>query len=320
MTVSQWLDIWTAEYLGGVKPRTVESYNATVKNHIKPAIGATKLESLTVHQLQKMLNDLERGSANKKPMSAKTIKNVHGVIHRALQQAVAVGHIRYNPANACILPHIEKPDIKPLDDQAIGDFLKEIRGHNLEQVFLVTLFTGLRRSEVLGLKWDCVDLNNGTLTIKRQLQKIPNVHNEYQLLSPKNGKGRTITAAPTVVQALRSQKITQTEQRLKAGPLWNEAGFVFTDDTGHFIPPHVLYRSFKSIAASIGHPDARFHDLRHTYAVSSLRAGDDIKTVQANLGHHAAAFTLDIYGHVTEKMKQDSANRMEQFIKYVSSQ
>ncbi len=108
------------------------------------------------------------------------------------------------------------------------------------------------------------------------------------------------------------------EARLKAGPLWQEEGLVFTDEVGHRLSPNMVYHNYKRLVASIGLPEARLHDLRHSYAVASLRAGDDIKTVQSNLGHHTAAFTLDVYGHVTEEMKRASADRMEKFIQSVS--
>lgn len=127
-----------------------------------------------------------------------------------------------------------------------------------------------------------------------------------------------ITAAAFVVNALKRHKVRQTEARLKAGPLWQEEGFVFTDEVGHRLSPNTVYHNYKRLVASIGLPEARLHDLRHSYAVASLRAGDDIKTVQSNLGHHTAAFTLDVYGHVTEEMKRASAERMEKFIQGVS--
>ena len=127
-----------------------------------------------------------------------------------------------------------------------------------------------------------------------------------------------ITPAAFVVDALKRHKVLQTEARLKAGPLWQEEGLVFTDEVGHRLSPNTVYHNYKRLVASIGLPEARLHDLRHSYAVASLRAGDDIKTVQSNLGHHTAAFTLDVYGHVTEEMKRASADRMEKFIQGVS--
>ena len=176
----------------------------------------------------------------------------------------------------------------------------------------------MRRGEVLGLTWDCVDLSRGTILINRQLQNIPGKPGEFHLVPTKNGKGRTITAAASVVDLLKRHRAQQNEMRLKAGALWNDSNFVFTDELGKHLAPSTVYHNYKQIVASIGIPAARFHDLRHSYAVAAIRAGDDIKTVQGNLGHHTAAFTLDVYGHVTEEMKQASADRMEQFIKGVS--
>ena len=110
-------------------------------------------------------------------------------------------------------------------------------------------------------------------------------------------------------------------QRLKAGPLWsNPKNLVFTDELGNHLTKSVVYRTYKSLVKSIGRPEARFHDLRHSYAVAAIRSGDDIKTVQTNLGHATATFTLDVYGHVTDNMKQESAQRMENFIKSVSGE
>ena len=100
--------------------------------------------------------------------------------------------------------------------------------------------------------------------------------------------------------------------------MWEQSGLVFTDEIGHHLSAQTVYLHFKKLAAEAGYPDARFHDLRHSYAVAALQSGIDVKTVQETLGHHTAAFTLDVYGHVTERMKQESANRMEAFIKRVS--
>jgi len=318
MTVSQWLDTWSRDYLGSVKPFTVLNYNQHIKNHIKPALGAVKLEALNAHTIQGFYNSLGKPQGDKPGLSAKTVKCVHGVLHKALSQAVKVGYLRFNPAGACELPRIERKEIKPLDNEEIGAFMKAIQGHRFEAVYLVTLFTGLRRGEVCGLTWDCIDLARGTILVNKQLQNVPGQPGEFRLVSSKNSKGRTITAAPFVVDVLRRHKVQQAEARLKAGPLWKDSGFVFCNEVGDHLSPNTVYHNFKRIAASIGLPDARLHDLRHSYAVASLRAGDDIKTVQGNLGHHTASFTLDTYGHVTEEMKRASADRMEAFIKGIS--
>ncbi len=293
MTVAQWMDIWTAEYLGGVKPRTVDSYKSTVKNQIKPAMGAIRLESL----------------------------NAHGILHKALQQAVSNGYIRFNPADACIIPRAECKELHPLDESQITAFLNAIKGHRFEALFTVTLFTGMREGEVLGLTWDAVDLDKGTLTINKQLQKERGKGGEYHLVTTKNSKGRCITLTPFVLSLMKNVHRQQLEWCLQNACCWNNPmNLVFTNEIGSHLMPHTVYHRFKAVVEAMGCPDVRFHDLRHSYAVAAIRAGDDVKTVQENLRHATASFTLDIYGHVTDQMKQASASRMERFIHSVRGQ
>ena len=314
MTVGQWLDIWTSEYLGAVKPRTVDLYKGVVKTRIKPGLGSVKLETLTPHTVQSYYNGLSKDG-----LAPKTVKNIHGILHKALQQAESNGYIKTNPADSCILPRAIRKELKPLDEDMITTFLKAIQGHQFGNLFTVTLFTGMREGEALGLLWDCVDLTKGTITVDKQLQLIRGSGGQYQMVPTKNSKSRSITLAASVVKVLRDVRRQQLENRLRYGPLWEDSGFVFTDELGHHLSASSVYKSFKKVMEQIGSPETRFHDLRHSYAVAAIKSGDDIKTVQENLGHATAAFTLDIYGHVTEKMKQESANRMEQFIKAVNA-
>lgn len=314
LTVGQWLDTWAEEYLGGVKPLTVSSYKSSIKTHLKPGLGALRLEALSTHTLQAFLNGLEK----EKELSPKTIKNVHGVLHAALQQAVSNGYIRFNPADACVLPRRVKKEIQPLDEDQISAFLKAIKDHPLRDLFEFTLFTGLREGEALGLQWSCVDFQKGTILVNKQLQLVRGSKGEYALVPTKNSKGRSITVAPYVLTILRRARKTQLENRLRYGECWYNSGLVFTDVLGENLKHNTVYKNFKRIVVEMGLPDVRFHDLRHSYAVASIRSGDDVKTVQENLGHATASFTLDTYGHVTEQMKKESANRMEQFIQAVN--
>lgn len=319
MTVGEWLSIWKTEYLNGVRPRTVEAYDCQIRNHIEPALGAIRLEALIPHTIQAFYNTLGQPKKNKSALSAKSIRNIHGILHRALQQAVTNGYIRSNPADPCILPKVERKELKPLDEDDISRFMEAIKGHRFELLYLTTLFTGMREGEVLGLTWDCVDFTRGIVTINKQLQKVLDRVSDYHLVPTKNGKGRVIAPAPFVMDLLKTQRQKQTEWQLLVGPLWdNIDGLVFTDETGRHLCHHTVYQNYKRVAASIGLPASRFHDLRHSFAVASIRAGDDIKTVQGNLGHATASFTLDVYGHVTDQMKQASATRMDQYIKSIS--
>lgn len=321
LTVGEWLDIWQEEYLGSVKPRTADSYRTTVEVHLKPALGAVKLEALTTPMVQKFYNSLQQPAEGRgKPLSGKTVRNVNGVFHRALEQAVEIGYLRQNPATACKLPRAEHPEIRPLDSDTITRFLSVIQGHKFAPIYTVTLFTGMRQGEILGLTWEAVDFDKGVIHITKQLQKTRRGDGSYQLVSPKNGKGRYITPAASVMNVLRAQRRRQALWKLAAGPAWEESNLVFTNELGHNLSAQTVYLHFKKLVAQIGCPDVRFHDLRHSYAVSALQSGDDVKTVQENLGHHTAAFTLDVYGHVTAQMRQASAERMEQFIRSVSGQ
>ena len=314
MTVAQWLDIWVAEYLNSVKPLTKHNYNKQVQKHLKPALGAARLETLDTHTIQRFYNSLIASG-----LSPKTVKNVHGILHCALQQAIACDYIYRNPADACKLPKVTKPEIKPLEPEEIARLLKEAEQDDYCNLFIVAMFTGMRQGELLGLAWECVDFQTGIITVKQQLQcKDGN----YFLETPKSGKNRTILPAPIVMDALRNQMERQQKEQEQAGKMWdNQFNLVFTDALGKYLVRRTVVKHFKKISQRAGiSDDARFHDLRHSFAVSSLYAGDDIKTVQANLGHATAQFTLDVYGHVTQKMRQDSANRMQKFYEQLSSE
>lgn len=319
MSLSNWLNIWLENYIGNVKPYTSRSYHDQVRLHITPALGSVKLTALNTHSIQAFYNNLQKGTDLKRGLSPKTIKNIHGVLHSALKQATVLGYIRFNPADAITLPRIEKPEIKPLQEDDIARFLQVIKGHRFETLYLVDLFTGMRQGEILGLTWDCVDFEDGTILINKQLQKEKKQGGKYVFVSNKNGKARRITPAPSIIMALWEHRRAQTESKLLAGPAWKESNLVFTNEFGEHLTHVTVYKNFKKLITQAGVPEARFHDMRHTYAVASLQAGDDIKTVQENLGHHAAAFTLDVYGHVTDRMKQASAQRMENFINEIKS-
>ena len=314
LKTADWLNTWVEEYIGNVKPATRKSYQDHVRLNIIPYIGAVPLSKLTAAMIQQTYNELQTD----KGLSPKTIKNVHGVLHRALEQAQKMGYIRNNPLAAVTLPRIEKKQIKPLEDDELCAFLKEIRGDPYELVYFVTVFTGLRQGEVLGLTWDCVNFEKHTLLINKQHGKKKGTC-EYCFSSLKNDRPRLIEAADGVMDALKKQQIRQQRwaTRLKDG--WEHSdNLVFTTETGRYLCNQTVYLAFKKVMRRLHLDATRFHDLRHTYAVNSLKSGDDIKTVQENLGHQTAAFTLDVYAHATSSMKHESANRMDQYIHNVT--
>jgi len=306
MNLGEWLTVWEADYLGAVKPYTVASYSAIIKNHIRPALGAVRLDQLDAGTVQRFYNGLD--------LSPKTVKNVHGVLHRALSQAVRLGYIRFNPVEACILPRVEKKEIQPLDEAQTRLFLDAIKGHRYEDLFIVVLFTGLREGEALGLMWDCIDFQRGTILIDKQLQREKKKGGTWIFAPLKNDRARVITPAPFVMDLLKAHRARQQTQERRALDLWEDTGLVFTNELGGHLSTVTVYNDFKKVVKALGLPAVRFHDLRHSYAVAAIRAGDDIKTVQGNLGHATASFTLDVYGHVTDQMRQASAARMNEYI------
>ncbi len=311
-TLGQWLETWLTVYAQHtVKPYTFDNYMRNVNTHIKPALGQIKLSKLSAPQIQQFYNYL----LVEKKLSAKSVKNIHGILHRSLQQAYKVGMIRTNQTEFCEIPRSVRKEIKPMDSNDIGVFLQAVKGHRYELIYLVTLFTGLRQGEVLGLSWDCVDYDRCTLFVNKQLQKTKKVGGEYVLTTTKNSRNRIIAVAPTVMEMLKRQQMLQHEMQIAAGVAWaNKWNLVFTNELGEHLTHLTVYKDFKRIVSDIGMPNVRFHDLRHSYAVAAIESGDDIKTVQTNLGHATASFTLDVYGHVSMKMRVQSAERMEKFI------
>lgn len=322
ITLRRWVEIWLDEYTGDKKYLTVKHYRAACNNHILPALGAVKLSALTVPQIQAFYNALQREG-----LAAKTVRNIHGILTKCLSTAVQVGYLRDNPAQRVTLPKVQRREIVPLTDEQVRAFLQVSAGDEYEILLKVILFTGLREAEAMGLTWDCVDFATGSLRICKQLQKRPLRDGGFTFAPLKNDKARTIHAAGSVMALLERRKREQAAQRLQAGELWEawrtdserETALVFTTATGGHLSPQTVYNHYKKLAAQIGAPESRVHDLRHTFAVLSLQNGDDVKTVQGNLGHATAAFTLDVYGHVSQRMKDDSAQRMERYIQAASA-
>lgn len=313
MKVSQWLDEWLASYTMNIKPATRSAYEEHIRVHIKPSLGDILLKQLSTRDIQQLYTNLLK----ERELSPKTVRNIHGVLHRTLEQAKLLGYVRVNPADAAVTPRVEKKQVETLDAEDIGKFLAAIRGTKYEYPLFVAVFTGLRQGELLGLTWDCVDFEHGMLLINKQHNRVKG-DTEFRFASLKNDKARVLTVADEVIDVLKLQKQRQESWAAALGNGWeNPDNLVFTTEFGRYINNKILYQNFKRIAKNLGKPDLRFHDLRHTYAVNSLRAGDDIKTVQENLGHATASFTLSTYAHATPGMKRESAKRMTAFIRSV---
>lgn len=206
-------------------------------------------------------------------------------------------------------------DLPPENEANVATFIKELDSELYKNLFITALFTGARESEILGLQWACVDFKKNQIVIDKPLLKLKGKHQPYVLASTKSSNSRTVTVASYVMDALKDERVRQAENQIKAyGQFNNPDALVFTDELGKHLVQRTVVKHFKDVAERIGLTKARFHDLRHTYATLSLKNGDSIKDVQSNLGHSSATITLNLYAHVTEDMKQASADRMDAFI------
>ena len=304
-TVGQWMDIWFENYAKiKVRPSSHKTYRGYIENHIKPHIGKVPLNKLTSLQVQtlyrKLLADgrVERTESQNKPkgLSAKTVRNINQVISSAMDFAKSQKLISSNPTDACALPKVEHQEMKTLTTGQLAAFFREAKHSGVFEMYYLELATGLRRGELLGLKWDDIDLESGTIHVKRQISRIDGKVIEAPLKT-KNSY-RTLSIGADAVGILQNQK-----EKI-AGE------YVFPSPNGGPISPDSVLHMLHRVLDRAGLPRLRFHDLRHTFSTLALQNGVDIKTVSGMLGHYSAGFTLDTYAHVTTAAQKEAAKTM----------
>ena len=313
ITVAEWFTTWLNVYMKpSLRPTTWESYRYQVEGHIIPALGHLKLPQLQTAHIQRLYNKkLKSGrlDGRKGGLSPRSIKYIHTVIHSALEQAKKEGMIIINPAEATKLPKQEQKEIKYLDAAEAAIFLATAKESKHFAAFFLALNTGIRRGELLGLRWQDIDFKACQLTVNQGLVRVTGKGLIFQ--EPKTKlSNRVINLAPAVLQVLKEHKAEQNEIRLLAGSAYNaDLDLVFANELGEPICPRAFTRIFERVVKRAG-LDVTFHGLRHTFATIALEQGVDVKTIQETLGHHSAAFTMDVYSSVTAKMKKEAADRV----------
>ena len=310
LKLGEYLDSWLSDSVRDtVRQRTFERYESIVRVHIKPTLGRVKLVALTPNHVRRLYRQkLDSG------LSPRTVNYIHTTLHKALKDAVSDALIPRNAASVKA-PRPERPEIHPLSPEGARKLIAAARetGDRFEALYVLALHCGLREGELLGLKWDDMDLSGATATlqVRRTLSQTRDLGHIFE--KPKNGKGRSVKCSHKATEALKRHRARQNEERLGMGSLWEDNGLVFPTITGTTMSAtNLLGRHFKPLLKRAELPPIRLHDLRHTCATILLMAGKHPKYVQELLGHASISITLDTYSHVIEGMDGGLADAMDE--------
>ena len=308
-TTGEWLRTWFEVYSKpNIREATQDQYTNFLEKHVIPSVGDIPLEKLTSLRLQKLYQDLRthgKVCQNKNAgsgLSQKTVRNIHMMLHVALEQAVKEDLISKNPTDGCIAPKVEKKEMKVIQPEKIGAYLQAAADRNVLPMFYLELTSGLRRGELLALLWSDLDIDQRTISVNKS---VAGRHGELKVSAPKTEHSIRKVAIPQ--QAV--------ELLIQEHALHPDNPYMFPSPvTGTMYHPDTAGRLHKKLLKEYGIENVRFHDLRHTFATVALQNGVDIKTLSHMLGHFSSGFTLDTYTHVTAKMQQEAAEKMGNFM------
>lgn len=304
LTVATFLPRWLEDVVeSGVGTRTHESYAYHVRLHLLPHLGRRKLHQLQAPDLQGLYRALLH-----KGLSPKTVRNVHGVIRRALGQAVKWQLVPHNVALAASPPRADRREHATYDAETVKRLWRSVAGTRWLPFLVLAIKTGLRQGELLGLKWVDFDFVHSALQVRRQLQR------DKTLQPTKGRRSRRLDLGEIELAVLREHRARQEERRQNWGEAWEGQDLVFCTDRGRPLGWRDTYRDFRNILRKAGLEAIRFHDLRHTNATLLLEQGVHPKVVQERLGHSDIGVTLDTYSHVTPTMGRDAAKRLDDLL------
>ena len=309
LTVSDWIDIWLADYQMHTSARTLAKYKS-ISNQFKRSIGHVKLTKLSALNVRHMVTAMQTEG-----LSAATIRLYVQIFKTAIKCAVEAGAITANPADNIKLPAAQPRQFIVIDRTEIPAFIAAAQRTKYGNELITMLLTGLRGGELRGLKWSDIDFDAATMKVQRQLQPTNGALERFT--PPKYGEIRLLHLPPEEIDVLRAQRRKQAAQRLKSG-IWTDdeitTGLVFRQTNGKAHTKGTISRTVSKVGKEIGKPDLRPHDLRHSYAVAALRSGASVKTVQHNLGHKSAEMTLDVYAAYTDDAGKTDAAKLSNYL------
>ncbi|MEU2507104.1 tyrosine-type recombinase/integrase [Streptomyces sp. NPDC007863] len=308
MKLSEWLPYWLDNI---VKPRrkktTAAKYEVHVRLYLVPMLGSKRLESLSVADVRRFLVQLE------KKTSAATAKESHRVLRTALTAACREELVSRNVATLVEPPTVAARELSPWSLDETLDFLAAARKDPLYAAFVLAIALGFRRGEVVGLRWENVDLDKREIRVRTQRQRVAG---EVYEDDPKGRRRKQTLPLPAIcVAPLRWQRLKQAAARERAGEKWTETGYVFTTRTGQPIEPRNLYRSFTRVAKNAGLRVVRLHDARHGTATLLTAAGVPPRVVMEILGHSQIAVTMNVYTHVVQDTQREAVSHVDRLLR-----
>lgn len=311
ITLGEYLERWLPTQRQPLAPSTFSSYEGNIRLHVLPYIGSIPLQRLApedLDELYALLLTNGRHNNGGGPLSAKTVRLVHAVIHKALADATRKGSMTRNVADLADPPKISsgaRPKMEVWNADELRRFFELIEGHHLYTALYVKANTGMRRGEVLGLTWRTIDFDSSRLSVTQNVTapnyqvRVSDVKSAHSL--------RTIDLDARTVAVLRSWRKQHLESYIATGVRVDESGFVFAKPSGGPLHPDYFSQSFERLIAKMDLPRIRLHDLRHTHATLLLKEGVPPKVVSERLGHSSVAFTMQVYQHVLPGMQADAA-------------
>lgn len=308
-TLKEYLEYWIGQREPNLSPTTIYGYKAIINNHIVPELGNIKLNEL------KPLHIQEYYKKKLETLSNQTVLHHHRLLRKALQDAMQWQLIKNNPADYMESPKTKRYKAKVLDVDEIKKLLEALEGDRLEVPITLMLFLGLRRGELLALKWSDIDYKNKTITIQRNLVRAGEDGTELIIKDPKTEESiRTIPISDNVLALLKKQELKQKENKLKLGPYYKDSDFVFTTEEGELINPASFSRMFGDFLKKHNLKKIRLHDLRHTNATLMLKSNIPTKIASQRLGHSNVSTTLDLYSHVLKDMERETTEKIDEII------
>jgi integrase len=313
--MSEWaIDSWLPIMATRVKPSTLHSYRRNLEIHVLPTLGGKKLQEVTPVMLNKLYANLSSPSSDSVGLSAKTVSYIHTIIHKALGDTVDADLLIRNPAERSKPPRPGRNatnEIQSWDPSELAGFLRVTGDLRLGPIWRLAAMTGMRRGEVLGLRWSDIDLDAARLAVRHAVVAVG-----YEVIesTPKSHNARVVDLDTETVSQLREHKARQRAERTEWGADYEDHDLVVAKENGTPIHPHTFSQSFERIITSAGLRRIRLHDLRHTHASLALKAGVPVKVISERLGHESPAFTLKQYAHVIPGMQAEAAAQIAALI------